>query len=409
MFKQTKLAALVVAALVSTTTQADPTIQLPENFPKSPSIFQYFGGTVAFDEIYFSKGILNTTDPAKPKYYESGAKLKTAELSLSGQIIPDFNFVASFNFDPKPSISVAYVQYQPGDVNWRLKVGQVPSSLCLEASNSGKWIPFMERSLALGAIIPPCLGLGFNLNAWGQDTSIAIGLFSPRSNDSDDRRVFSSDRTTFTSRAVYAPRHDEGNVVQFGLSYFYRAYPTRDNSGNVLKSLSFSARPELRSRKTDNLFDTGSIWSGSRYGFGLDFARISGPFYLAADIVMTKANQLDNPNKNLYFYGGEVSAAYVITGQTRVYDYKTGTVGPVLVKDSGRGAWEVSARLSYLDLNSHNIQGGRGHSITLGTSYYFSEYVRCLLNYVYTKVDKATLAPNKQNIHGVGARIQVVW
>ncbi|MBK7651193.1 MAG: hypothetical protein IPJ20_11330 [Flammeovirgaceae bacterium] len=70
----------------------------------------------------------------------------------------------------------------------------------------------------------------------------------------------------------------------------------------------------------------------------------------------------------LYFFGGEVVASYMITGESRPYHTATGILGFVPVKKSvfkgGPGAWEALVRVSTLDLDDGMIKGGKFWRIT---------------------------------------------
>ncbi len=46
------------------------------------------------------------------------------------------------------------------------------------------------------------------------------------------------------------------------------------------------------------------------------------------------------------------------------------------------GAWEVAARLSYLDLNDGPIRGGEELNFTVGLNWYLRSNLRVMVNYV---------------------------
>jgi phosphate-selective porin OprO/OprP len=74
-------------------------------------------------------------------------------------------------------------------------------------------------------------------------------------------------------------------------------------------------------------------------------------------------NQVSSPQTgNPFFHGGEIFAAYLLTGERRPYNTKGAlfeSVSPARpVFDGGPGAVEVVLRYSYSDLDSGTIQGG---------------------------------------------------
>jgi phosphate-selective porin OprO/OprP len=121
------------------------------------------------------------------------------------------------------------------------------------------------------------------------------------------------------------------------------------------------------------------------------------------------------------FNGGYVQLAYTLTGENRAYDRRIGTLareyyghsGPYenawLTRDAdgnfiwGRGAWEIAARYSYVDLNSgsspNNIQGGMMNGFTLGLNWYLNNNLNIMLDWVYD--DRYDLPATETNAKGV--------
>ena len=48
----------------------------------------------------------------------------------------------------------------------------------------------------------------------------------------------------------------------------------------------------------------------------------------------------------------------------------------------GRGAWEVAARYSYIDLNDEFVAGGRAHEVTLGLNWYLCNNWKLQFQYI---------------------------
>ena len=94
------------------------------------------------------------------------------------------------------------------------------------------------------------------------------------------------------------------------------------------------------------------------------------------------------------------------------------------------GAWEVAARVSYVDLTSNyissipllsqpaGINGGKQTSFVAGLNWYPNTYMRFELNYIHTDFDKSSSAavgttavgaPVGATIDALGFRTQVTW
>jgi phosphate-selective porin OprO/OprP len=105
---------------------------------------------------------------------------------------------------------------------------------------------------------------------------------------------------------------------------------------------------------------------------------------------------LDTPNgitsDTGYLYGGYGYISYVITGEHREYDKKSGVFKSVVpnhifsIKDGTWGAWEVAARCSYLCLDSKNvgISGGTALNTTIGLNWYLNPNMRIMFNFVHS-------------------------
>lgn len=58
---------------------------------------------------------------------------------------------------------------------------------------------------------------------------------------------------------------------------------------------------------------------------------------------------------------------------------------------TGSGAWEVAARLSYFDLNSNNITGGELTNLTLGLNWYYAVRSRLMFNYIHSFLERGNV------------------
>ena len=87
------------------------------------------------------------------------------------------------------------------------------------------------------------------------------------------------------------------------------------------------------------------------------------------------------------FWAASLQASYFLTGEHRPYKASDGAftrVKPLknYSKDGGQGAWELAARLSYMNLNDGDVSGGRLRDLTLGVNWYLNPNVRTMWNYI---------------------------
>ena len=85
-------------------------------------------------------------------------------------------------------------------------------------------------------------------------------------------------------------------------------------------------------------------------------------------------------------------ASYFLTGESRPYNRIYRYFGRLKPKTSyfsgGRGAWELTARYSSVELNDigTGILGGEAESTTLGVNWYMDSRTRLMLNWINTEV-----------------------
>jgi phosphate-selective porin OprO/OprP len=111
----------------------------------------------------------------------------------------------------------------------------------------------------------------------------------------------------------------------------------------------------------------------------------------------TGGSEVGNPK----FWGGYLQVSYFLTGEHRIYDTANGIFLRIKPKQNfhplrgGWGAWEVAARLSYLDLNNRgDIKGGQETNLTLGLNWYLNPNIRFMFNYIRAHVeDRKTYPP----------------
>jgi phosphate-selective porin OprO and OprP len=93
-----------------------------------------------------------------------------------------------------------------------------------------------------------------------------------------------------------------------------------------------------------------------------------------------------------------VQASYFLTGEHRPYIRKEGLIGRVIPFENffrvrtedgcvrtGKGAWEVGYRLSYLNLTNAGVTGGRVTDNTFGLTWYLNPFTKVLFNYVHSE------------------------
>jgi phosphate-selective porin OprO/OprP len=211
-----------------------------------------------------------------------------------------------------------------------------------------------------------------------------------------------------------------------------------------LKTIDLRARPEQRdddpagnpagaqpdpNADDSRMIDTGAVVADHNWLTGLEALYVLGPLSLQGeygwnwvDSVRGVVNgtggltTFKGAPQNYVFSGGYVQLAYTLTGESRGYDKKSGTLsrdyfggrGPFnnawLVRDEdghlnwNTGAWELAARYSYTNLNdgtgSTRIQGGVLNGYSAGLNWYLNNVIKLQFEYVYDqRSDVPTASP----------------
>lgn len=180
---------------------------------------------------------------------------------------------------------------------------------------------------------------------------------------------------------IYLP--EENTTLHLGINYRYGAIA--DDKIRV------RSRPEAN--PAPRFIDTNEFQSDRSNHIGVEAYYNSGPWMFGSEVYWHKFNS--SATGDPMFFGGEVVASYMITGESRPYNTATGILGFVPVNRSifkgGPGAWEVLFRASTLDLDGGSLQGGKFWRITPMLNWYLSKDIRFELTYGYGVLDRFQL------------------
>ncbi len=186
-----------------------------------------------------------------------------------------------------------------------------------------------------------------------------------------------------------------------------------------------SSRTLLNTTQYINNANT-QLWIAARLQSTFDFEVlfIHGPWSGEAEyqrVYVTRGNQYGlvlgtqgvKQGPNLSFDGYNMQLSYILTGETRPLKKSNGTVGQIKPK-SKCGAWEVSARYSFISLNDGDIHGGMAHNVTGSLSWYANNNIKVIGEYVYSLQRRLFTSSNpnyfdKRAVGGIGARLQIVF
>ena len=209
---------------------------------------------------------------------------------------------------------------------------------------------------------------------------------------------FSTYDNQFVGRVAWLPylSTDGGRLLHLGINLRY-GHP---NEG----TLKLRSRPE--SFPSPYFVDTGDFAAQSTRMTSLEAYSRRGSVLIGSEYFF---QQVDAPESgDPLFHGGEVAATWLVTGETRTYNTRGGFFNQVSparpVFQGGPGGWELVGRMSYIDLDSGSLRGGRFWRVTPMVNWYLSDHVRLEMTYGYGTLDRFEL---RGNTHFFQTRLQL--
>ena len=318
-----------------------------------------------------------------------GTEFRRARIYMSGDIYENIGFKAQYDFaGGDVDFKDVFIELKKIPYVGHFRVGHFKEPFSLEELTSSKYITFMERSL--NNAFSPSRNTGFMLynHALDKRMTWAGGIFR----NSDSFGESEGDSSTegnygFSGRITGLPWYkDEGRkLIHTGFSYTYQ---------NAFENtFRFRSRPEMH--MADYFVDTGSFTADFANLFNPELAIVYGAFsfqgeYSFVDVDLKRSMDSDPDFSGFYGY-----FSYFLTGENRKYKKENGVFSRVKPnknfrwgRGKGKGAIELAARYSELDLSDEEIDGGRLQDLTLGVNWYLNPNTRVMLNYVRANVDR---------------------
>jgi phosphate-selective porin OprO/OprP len=314
---------------------------------------------------------------------ENGAEIRRLRTGIAGVLTDHFSYKAELDLaDKTASLSDTYLKLDAGRFG-ALTLGNQRVAQNLSAMTGSVSQLFMEFPLPVSTFsLARRLGVSqdYYTERWG-----IHGMLFTRDPNNDAGKHGWSFRTFFN------PTRKDSGVAHLGFS----AVREKIDSATRLRT-----RPE--SHITDvRLVDTGEF-DDVRYRniFGLEAAGSTGPFSGRIEVFKSTWERAGE-RKNEY-YGAYLEAGYFLTGQR--FRYRQGRF--VRPEIGGSRAWEIGARLSWIDLDDVDVQGGEQLNLGLALNYYLRQDLRIQGNLLRIRTKNV---PDHVRSWIVQARIQFNW
>jgi phosphate-selective porin OprO/OprP len=396
----------------------------------------HLGGRLMTDEVWWTQSPnlrLPATVPANSPLplqtgvgqgvgnLQDGAFLRRARFIADGSIFKNIDFKVEFDFENYNSIAFdeSFVGVRNLPYVGMVRFGQTHVPFGLEAYTSSRYLPQLERSPLFDAFYQEFAPGLFTNTTWLDDRITMQHMFHRiDSFQQFNGASFGDGKYAYSGRVSGLPvyENDGRDLLHLGIAYQWRkgSAPLDFNGGTAISVppgptdlIRFRARPSLRDAvglQGDNarVVDTGNIIADHIQSVNGELLWYRGPFWVQSELNFSRVNNAlfpvssaETPRGDLGFWGYYVQTGIFLTGENRGYDKPMGKYGRVVPRTnfflvraddggirSGPGAWELTYRYSYVDLNDKSIQGGLYSEHTVGLNWYWNANVKIQFNYI---------------------------
>lgn len=353
-------------------------------------------------------------------------RFRRAWITLTGKV---YSFDYHIDYDLVSStLQRAWVSHEVLP-HGTLYIGQDKPWASLDEISSDSDVPFLERNIASSSGVNSAANYSNGLfYSWNDrlltdDDNLWLGASASALHKHANGSDSSTQGTAFNARVAYAPIVAKDHWLHFGVSFI--------NANAAAGSTTAGTNALLASYVYGNHFDSDEKLTLASYAVsstgtrphsnavGAELAGAYGPGYLQAEYNDARFHEAGEPDDTVKAYS--VTAAYVLTGETR--PYKPGTAGyGGIVPSRGYGAWELAVRYEEArnDGNSGVFTGlglpgakaalatlDKVSLLTLGLNYYANARVRFELQYEHGKADLGAAGTDSPDT--VAARAQLVF
>ena len=344
-----------------------------------------FTGRLHMDYRQYSPdyGTSQTTDS-----YQNLAEVRRARFGVRGQFQKDFKYQLLANFGNDVGASATSSTMDEMWVNYaanpemQFQFGLFKMPFSLEQMTSSNNIDFMERSLIgnTDSEFIPAKETGFMVHGIPKPGLLyQVALSRGRAN-----KDATNDGFDYIGRVVTNVAELQGSKAY--VLHLGAAYSMGDIKGGVTPA---SGRTEARSQSA---WFTGPALSGDtvRTRQGLEAAFAYNGLKLQGEQFNFKYDPTTGSNQEIKGY--YVQAVYNLTGES--HNYKDGIFNWIKPNNptdkGGRGAWQVGVRMSEFDASDIAVATGKSNratAMTYGVTWFATDNLRFMLNYVDTKFD----------------------
>jgi phosphate-selective porin OprO and OprP len=403
--------------------------------PPPPSAEPKKFPTVTVNGVFQADAGFFDQDPSSKQSFgdlQDGADFRRARLSAKGSVTDLMNYFVQmdFAFFGRPTFTDLWLEQTQLPVLGNVRVGQWKQPFSLEVVSSFRYTTFMERSLLFQPFTPfRHLGAGFynhsdNLRATWAASIFRSGQDQFGGSISDDGGLGLAER--FTWLPYYDEASDGRDYLHLGVAHFFSAPPNErfnfrtvpeiyvgENAAGVVGTSEVAAPGAFNG--TPFFASTGSLVVDHYHVLGAELLWVRGPLSVQSEAMVALVDRPGGDTAALP--GAYTQVGYFLTGEHRPYDRKQGQIDrlnphadfyrvctPAGVA-TGPGAWELAARLSWIDLNDQDIHGGELVDATAGVNWFLNPYCKLVFNYIHAFADDPGVGHSDANIYAMRAQL----
>jgi len=314
----------------------------------------------------FRLGVAGTLNFNKPWFYQVVIATHAFDQGYDARTTDDFTWL-DYRLDIPLTEKLA------------LSVGKQKEPISMERLLLGTQLPFTERPAVLDAMFRARnVGLTLSGRSSGGRMSWAAGIYNDWFDASQSIDESSTDVAGRVTGLAWV-NDDETHLLHLGLGARYT---------EAKEGIRYGAPAEFG--QSPIFVDTGPLEADGASTFDLEVSWRRGPFWVAAEFVRGGVSSTDFGD--LVFGGYHLTGSWILTREMRPYVRRNGTIGPVPVSRSvyqgGKGAWEVTARYSSIDLDDGVVEGGQMGIFSLGLNWWLTPYFGTNFNYRHIVLDR---------------------
>lgn len=362
---------------------------------------------------------------------QNGADFRRTRIALLGNAAENLNYFMELDFALPGHPSFRDVWAEATNIPWlgAVRAGYFKQPFSLEELSSARQLTFMERANPVNVFSPfRRIGvLTYNHRDDGRATwagSLGRTLSDPYGGDLGNSGGYAG-----TARVTWLPYYDEPSGGRYYLhigAAYELAYPGTNNFRyRTIPEIFIGSQQSLGAignsgatlpgplNGTPFFVDSGTLNTDHFSLYGGELAGSWGPLNFQSEWMATTVSQIHNPTA--FMQGAYMQGSYFLTGEHRPYIRPAGTLGSIKPFENffttrtgqgGLGAWEVAGRLSWVDLDSKNVQGGRLTDYTFGLNWYLHANVKVQFNYIHAWLNDPVYGKSNTDIFATRLQAQ---